>query len=426
MNIYVETYGCTANQNDTEIMKGLLVSKGFNIVDDEKIADIIILNTCVVKGPTLKRAENRIKHFSRKKLIVAGCMPEVLSSRIKKLDPRASMISTHHIKQIVKIVKDVTEGKRNELIGKTRKEKLCMPKIPKNKIIGITQLAQGCLGNCAYCIVKNIKGSLFSYSQEKILKDIKQNLRAGCKEIWLTSQDNACYGLDRDKNELPDLLDKVLKLKHRFLLRLGMMNPSSLLLCVDEIVELYKNKKMFKFLHLPVQSGSDRILKLMNRKYEVKDFVNIVEKFRKEIPNLVLSTDIIVGFPSESKKDFDETLDLVMKIKPDIINISKYWPMPGTLASGMKQIKDGEKKKRAIRLMKLHQNISLDKNKKLIGQKTKVFVDTKGFDDTWIGRMINYKVVAIRGKNLLGNVLDVKIQKASGHYLIGKILEKEK
>jgi len=420
INIYFETYGCTANQNDSEIMKGLLASKGFNIVDNEKFADIVILNTCVVKGPTLKKVENRIKHFSRKKLIVAGCMPEVLSERIRKLAPRASMISTHHVKDIVKSIMSAVRGKRTEIIGKFRKEKLCMPKVPKNKIIGITQLSQGCLGNCSYCIVKRAKGNLFSYSQDRILKDIRQNLRAGCKEIWLTSQDNSIYGLDRGKSELPELLRKLLKLKHRFFLRLGMMNPLSLSPIADEIIDCYKDKKMFKFLHIPVQSGSDRILRLMNRNYKIKDFVNIIKKFRKELPDLTLSTDIIVSFPSESKEDFNKTLKLVRKVKPDIINISKYWPMPGTSAAQMEQLSDNEKKKRATKLMKLHQKIALEKNKKYIGKKVRIFIDDRGFNDVWLGRMENYKVVIVRGRNLLGKILEVEINRATSHYLVGK------
>ncbi|UZE93991.1 MAG: tRNA (N(6)-L-threonylcarbamoyladenosine(37)-C(2))-methylthiotransferase [Candidatus Pacearchaeota archaeon] len=422
MNIYIETYGCSANQSDGEIMKGLL-SRSFSITENEKLANIIILNTCIVKGPTLKRMESRIKHFSRKRLIVSGCMPEVLSERIRKLAPKASMISTHHVKQIVKVVKNIIEDKKVELIGKKKEVKLCMPKIPKNKIIGITQLSNGCLGNCAYCIVKNVKGNLFSYPQDKILKDIKQNLRAGCKEIWLTSQDNAAYGLDNGKNELPILLKKILFLKNRFFIRLGMMNPSTLLPVVNEIIDCYKNKKMFKFLHLPVQSGSDKILKLMNRGYRVKDFIKIVEKFKREIPDLTLSTDIIVGFPSESKEDFEKTLALVKKIKPDIINISKYWPMPRTSASEMKQLDEKEKKKRAFRLMKLHQKIALEKNEKLVGKRIRIFVDAKGFDDTWLARTMNYKVVVLKGKKLLGRVVDIEIRKVTSHYLMGVLLE---
>ena len=423
INIYIESYGCTANQSDGEIMKGLLAKSGFSITNNEKLADIVVLNTCIVKGPTLKRMENRIKHFSKKKLIIAGCMPEVLSYRIKKLAPRASFFSTHHIKKIAKIVKNVIEGKKIELIGKKKEIKLCLPKIPKNRIIGITQLAQGCIGSCSYCIVKFAKGSLISYSQSQIIKDIKQNLRTGCKEIWLTSQDNACYGFDKEKYELPELLKKILSLKGRFFIRLGMMNPSSLMPIVDEIIELYKNKKMFKFLHLPIQSGSNHVLRLMNRGYKNKDFVNVVKKFRKAIPDLTLSTDIIVGFPGETKKDFSMTLELIKKIRPDIININKFWPMPGTKASEMKQLDEKKIKNRAIKSMKLHQKIAFEKNKKMIGQKVKIFIDAKGFDGSFLGRMINYKLVVVRGKNLSRKILEVEIIRATSHYLVGRILK---
>jgi len=455
-NIYVETYGCTASLNDSEIMKGILSRKGFNIVENEKIADIVILNTCVVKGPTIKRMESRIKHFSNfnKRFIVTGCMPEVLSDKIKKLATKASMISTHHIKEIAKVVKSVLDGKRRkriEIIGKSRIPKLCLSRIYKNKLIGITQLSQGCSGNCSYCLVKLVKGYIFSYPRELILKDVRQNLIAGCKEIWLTSQDNAAYGLDYGKNELPELLKKILSLKGKFFIRLGMMNPSSVLPITDKLIECYKNKKMFKFLHLPVQSGSNKILKLMNREYKAEDFIYIVKKFRKEFPNLTLSTDIIYGFPGERKKDFVQTIKLVEKVKPDILNISRFWPMPGTKAALMektkiKKPKTEEKtktekttlkvsledlKKRANALMELHKKIALSINKKFLGNRIKMIVDSKGFDNTLLGRAENYKLVAVptynrkdsknHSKNLLGKIIDVKIKKVLSHYLIGEL-----
>lgn len=356
MNIYVETYGCAANQSDGEIIKGLLMRTGFSLVENEKLADIVILNTCIVKGPTLKRMESRIKHFSSKRLIVAGCMPEVLSERIRQFAPKASMISTHHVKEICNTVRKVIEGKKVELIGKNREEKLCMPRIPQNKNIAIIQLSQGCVNQCSYCIVKFVKGPLFSYPQNKILKDIKQSLRT-CRKIWLTSQDNAAYSLDYGKRELPMLLKKITALKGKFLVRVGMMNPSSLLPIVDKIIDCYKSEKIIKFLHLPVQSGSNKILKRMNRKYKAKDFLKIVRKFRDAFPNLTLSTDIIVGFPGENEKDFDQTSALIKTVKPEVLNISKFWPMPGTKASEMKQIPVSEIKKRAIKSMEMHRKL---------------------------------------------------------------------
>lgn len=428
-NIYIENYGCAANQSNSEIIKGILASRGFNIVDNEKFADVVIINTCIVKGPTVKRMEERIKKFSLRKLIVVGCMPEIYSKRIKKLAPKASIVSVHHIKEIAKAVKEILERKQVELIGKSKEIKLCLPKIPQNKNIGIAQIAQGCVHNCAYCIVKLVKGPLFSYPCELVVKDVGQMLKQGSREIWLTSQDNACYGLDKGKAELPKLLQEIFKLKGKkakFFVRLGMMHPSSLLPIVDEIIECYKSEKMFKFLHLPVQSGSDRILKLMNRNYRVKDFLFIVNKFYKTFPELTLTTDIIVGFPGETREDFKKTLTLIRKIKPDIINISRFWPMLGTTASIMKkQIDETEKKRRAIELMKLHNKISLEKNKKLIGGEFNVFVNSKGFEgfrNSWLARNENYKRVVVKvseKENLLGKFINTKIIDATSHHLIG-------
>lgn len=424
LNIYIETYGCSANQSSSEIMKGILARNGFNIVENEKIADIIILNTCVVKEPTIKGIEARIKHFAGQKLIVAGCMPEVFADRIRELAPGASIISTHHIKYILKAIKNIREGKRTKFIGKNQEIKLCMPRVPKNRVIGITQISQGCVNQCAYCLVKNVKGPLFSYPQDMILKDIKNALDAGAKEIWLTSQDNAAYGLDNGAYQLPKLLRDITSIKGKFLVRLGMMNPSSLLPICDEVIECYKNKKMFKFLHLPIQSGSDRVLKLMNRKYNVKDFISIVGKFRQEFPDITIATDIIVGFPGETEEDFFKTMDLMKKIKPTIINISKFWPMQGTRAAQMKQIDLKEIKQRASELSELHRKITFEINKECVGKKFRVLVDEKGFGETFISRNINYRQIVLKGKDLLGKTLDVEIVRATNFYLIGVISNK--
>jgi MiaB-like tRNA modifying enzyme len=361
--IYLETYGCAANQNNGEILQGLLERQGFIFVSKPEIADMAILNTCIVKGPTRQRMVSRIKKLARFPMfIVAGCMPDVESERIKRIakqvnpNLKLALIGTNHVHEIVKIMKALSENKELNLLSKTREIKLCLSKTPRRKNIGITQISEGCQGNCSFCIVRFAKGNLFSYPQYKILKNVKQDL-VTCNEIWLTSQDNAAYGTDVGKPKLPELLKKILNIKGKFKIRLGMMNPYSLFPCLDEIIECYKNPKMFKFLHVPVQSGSNSILRLMNRKYKVHDFLFIVEKFRREIPNIIISTDIIVGFPGESKRDFDKTLKLIKNIHPEVLNISKFWPMPGTVASRMKQIPIKEIKKRVIKLMKFHKKI---------------------------------------------------------------------
>ena len=425
MNIYVESYGCSASQNDAEIMKGILAKAGFVIVNNEKLADIVILNTCIVKEPTVKSIEARIKHFAAKKLIVAGCMPEAFAARIRLLAPGASLLGTHRANEILNAVRKMAEGKKVELVGNKTAKKLCLPQIPENKVIKITQLSQGCVNKCAYCIVRSVKGMLVSYPQELILKDIKKAVDAGAKEIWLTSQDNAAYGLEKGKHALPELLDKICGIKGKFLVRLGMLNPSSIMPICDEMIECYKNEKMFKFLHIPIQSGSDNILKSMNRKYKAKDFSSIIEKFRKKIPDMTIATDIIVGFPGETESDFQATIALMKKIRPAVMNISKFWPMPNTPAAKMpKQIDLAKSKKRASELAELHRKMTFEMNSKLIGKTFKVLVDEKSFGGSLTARTPNYRPVVLMNApiSLLGKMIDVKIEKAMNFYLVGKII----
>ncbi len=454
--IYIETYGCSANQNNTEIMKGLLLSHGFNVVETEALADIIILNTCVVKEPTIKKIEDRIKNIveKNKKLIITGCMPEVLEKKLTRLCPRASIVGINHIKEISNIVKKLIEGEQVKILEKSNEIKLCTPKTRLKNVVGITQIAQGCLGSCAYCYTRLAKGSLFSYPEDKILKNIEQDIAAGCKEIWLTSQDNASYGLDfkdraelSDKNrgfvtlctapkpekkrlahtpksQLPRLINSITSLPHRFFLRIGMMNPKNVLSLLDELMESYKDEKVFKFLHISLQSGSDKILKAMNRNYKVQDFLDIINRFTEAFPNITISTDIIVGFPGETEEDFQDTLDIIKKIKPDVLNISRFWAMEKTEAKKMpNQISPEIKRKRATELMKLHAKIALENKKLLIGQHCKVLVDSKGFQDTWIARDDSYKMIIIISKeNLAGKFLKVLVKEAKPHYLIGELV----
>ena len=343
-------------------MKGLVRQAGLEITNNPDVADILVINTCIVKEPTEKKIERRIsdliKLYPKKPLIIAGCMPQVRKIKQENI----FLLGTHHIKDITKLIRKIYENKVDEdFVSERNEEKLCLPKIPEKRDVGITQISEGCVGNCTFCITRLAKGKLFSYSEEKILKNIKNDLQSGAKEIWITSQDNAAYGLDKGKRKLPDLLRKILSLKGKFKVRVGMMNPENVLPILDELVEIYKHKKMKKFLHIPVQSGSNKILKLMNRRYKVEDFIKIVDSFKKEIPDLTLWTDIIVGFPGETEKDFEESLNLVKKIKPSFINISRFWVRKGTLAEKMKQLPQQEVKKRVKKLTSLFKEIKASK-----------------------------------------------------------------
>jgi len=424
-NIYIETYGCSANQNNSEIMAGMLSSAGLNVVRNKDLADVIILNTCIVKGPTEQRMCSRIKELAGKKqkLIIAGCMPSAEADKIKKISPKAVLVGIHDIRKILLAVSSAIKGKQKDFLSKQDEEKLCLPKIPFNKTIGINQISEGCSGNCSYCFTKFAKGNLFSYSQQNILKSVRNDLAAGCKEVWLTSQDNAAYGIDYGSRMLSELLENIFALKGKFLVRLGMMNPNNVLPILDDLIKSYRNEKMFKFLHIPLQSGSDSVLKAMNRNYSVKDFLKIINSFRKAIPDITISTDVICGYPTETEGDFQQTLEIIKKIKPDILNISKFWSMPRTQASKLQQLSSEEIKKRSTKLALLHKKIALDNNKKWLGQKIRCLIDDFGKNNDMLARNECYKQIVLKAdKFSLGKFVNIKITEITPHYLIGEII----
>lgn len=429
MEIYFETYGCTANQNSTEIMKGLAKQAGLNITTNLDFADLIIINSCIVKEPTQEKIRRRFSDLLKKgkKVILAGCMPRLnKKSLIKKKN--LFLLDTSHIKNILNLIQDIKNNsysKNPEKYLNQRKEtKINLSKISNEKFIGITQISEGCFGECTYCITRLAKGRLFSYPKNQIINSVKKDLQAGCKEIWITSQDNASYGNDNGRYILPELLKEILNLKGKFFIRLGMMNPDNVLKILNELIEIYKHPKMFKFLHIPIQSGSNKILKSMNRLYKKEDIIKIINKFKSEVPEITISTDIIVGFPGETEKDFQDTLNLIKQIKPEILNKSNFGKRPFTKAALMKQVSPEKIKQRAIKLSKIHLNICNEIQKSWLNKEQKILIDKKGFENTWLGRNQNYKLFAVYSKEyILGKFVNVKVKKLYPHYLISEVIE---
>jgi MiaB-like tRNA modifying enzyme len=424
-NVFIETYGCAANQSDSEIMAGLLKRAGFDVVQDINLADVIIVNTCIVKSPTEQKVLYRIRSlkqkFPRKKIVIAGCMPEAEIEKIREIGT-FSVIGPGNITAVPSVVKKTLEGKMvEELEG--RDEKICMPKIRKNPVIDIVQIASGCCSDCAYCSVRLAKGQLMSFPQNKILKEIKIAHKSGCKEFWLTAQDCACYGFDLG-TDVAQLLQKIISnVDGNYFLRLGMLNPLHLKNIYEGLIEVYKDRHMFKFLHIPVQSGSNRILKKMKRGYTVEDFVNVVEAFKDSIPEITIWTDVIVGFPGESEEDFLKTLKLIEDVEPDFVNVSRYTVRPETEAAGMKQIPSQKKKDRTRQTSKLVNEISLKKNKEWIGWSGDVLTDEYNKDKkNWVGRNFTYKPVIIRGITRLGQTKKVRIVDATHTHLVGEVV----
>jgi len=346
MKVFIKTFGCQANLADSEALAGILVENKFKLVDSIKKADIVIVNSCGVKNTTQNRVFSFVESIPKnKRVYIGGCLPRMIN-----LEKYVRFDGLFDCNSITKIV-DLIKGKRSLYFSDEKENRILCKRVRKD--VGIVVIAQGCLGNCSYCSVKFARGNLKSYSINKIKKEVENFVKDGCKIIYLSSQDNGCYGLDI-KTNLVNLLKEVVKVKGNYQIRVGMTNPEYVLKYLKDLVEIYKNEKIMKFLHIPVQSGSGKVLKDMNRKYKVKDFKKIIKEFRKKFPDISIATDIIVGYPTETKEDFKKTVKLLKKIKPEVLNLSKFGPRPRTKASKLKQLPSQVIKERSVKISKLY------------------------------------------------------------------------
>jgi MiaB-like tRNA modifying enzyme len=410
-NICIKTYGCSANFAEAEMMKGLLKEADFNIIDDADEAFLVILNICTVKGDDTALTEiKKIREASPyKKIIIAGCIPKHLIEPIKEIAPDASLINTHNVNKIVSVVEETVHENPVSVLTSNKKPKINMPRVRKNPVIGIVPIASGCIGRCAYCSVKLIKGDLVSYPVESIIEEVRRCVKDRCKEIWITAQDTGCYGVDIGTN-ITELLKKLVEIPGDFMIRLGMANPQSVLQNLEELIKVFQHEKMFKFLHVPVQSGNNKILKSMNRPYEVEDFKHIVKRFREEIPEINIATDMIVGFPGESEEQFRDSMLLVDQIKPDVLNISRFVARPGTRAEKREnQVQGGEIKNRSRTISSQFEWTAFSQNRKWKNWEGEIIIDEHGKDGTFVGRNHAYKPVIVSGDFVLGQKIKVKI-----------------
>ncbi|MFW6040830.1 MAG: tRNA (N(6)-L-threonylcarbamoyladenosine(37)-C(2))-methylthiotransferase [Thermoplasmatota archaeon] len=397
MKYYVESYGCTLNQGETEMFAESLEQQNTR-VDSLKEADTAVIGTCVVIEKTEERMKRRIEYLAKQvdKVIITGCLAETSKDDFDNM---------HKIKLIPPSKINFTETCRPELIG-------------------ILPIASGCLGSCSYCITKLARGYLKSWELEKIKRRFENLLNLGTKEIRLTCQDTASYGLDINTT-LPKLLERLLSIEGDYRIRIGMMNPDSAYPIIDDLIEKFKDERIYKFLHLPLQSGSDKILNKMNRKYDIDTWKEVVNLFRNNLPHLTLSTDIIVGFPGESKQDFEMSKNVLKEIKPDIVNVTRFSARPGTSAFSMDdKIHSRIKKKRSKELTNLRFEISKSINENYVNVETEAVILGEGKEDSLKGRLDDYKVIVIPegDKNLIGKRVKVKIISAEEVYLVGEPL----
>ncbi len=427
MRVFVKSYGCSANLADSEVISGCLLKAGYEQATSILESDIVIYNTCAVKGPTENRVISALKRIPKnKKIIVSGCLPLISFDRLIREVRFNGAIGPAPGKKIVNIVQRVAKGENViEIEDKLdSKPDLSLPRIKSNPIISIIPINYGCLGSCTYCCVVFARGNLRSYSIKEIENRVKTDLNNGIKEFWITSQDLGCYGEDLGTNII-ELLKALGKIKGNFHLRLGMMNPNRVQPFLENLVTLFQNPKIFKFLHLPVQSGDDQILEKMRRFYTAQQFKEIIKTFRDSIPNITIATDVICGFPGESVEAFENTLELLKDVKPDIVNVSKFFMRPKTKAKQMKSISVGltEINRRSKKTALLAKKISFERNKLWTNWIGDILIDERGkIPDSWIGRNYAYKPIVVHNsKSLLGKTIRVKIVEPFPTYLSSKI-----
>lgn len=418
--IFVEAYGCSASFADSEMIAGIISNGGHALVDSPAESDLNVVVTCSVKDATANRMIHRIKSLRTKPLVVAGCLPKAERGTVERFAENASMMGPNSLGQTLRVVDSALEGKKLAALEDTDAAKTGLPKVRLNPAVGIVEIASGCLSECTFCQTKLAKGGLSSYRIGDIVRQVRAEVSDGCREVWLTSTDNGCYGLDIG-TDLPELVSAVSNVRGDFRIRVGMMNPMYMPRIKERLMESYGSPKVYKFLHVPVQSGSDRVLRDMKRGHTAETFRGIAREARRRFGDFfTISTDIIVGFPSETAEDFEETVGLIEEARPDVVNLSKYSARPGTEAAGWEQADPAETKRRSKRVFELAGRVSLENNQRWIGWKGDVLFCEKA-DGAVRGRNFAYRPVFVKEPVEIGQVRTVRVDQATANCLLGKI-----
>jgi MiaB-like tRNA modifying enzyme len=405
IRVYFEAYGCTLNKTEGRMLMDTALHNGCDIVDSPEHADLLVISTCVVIQSTEQRMMNRINALSGfgKHLVVSGCLASTMAGELPDLDGVIHLLPPGKLEEFGKLLKGD---------GRPRP-------VSRADISTGVAIADGCVGHCTYCITRLARGGLKSVKPSAIVSAVESELARGCREIRITAQDTGPYGMDLvPVVRLPELIKTITSIPGDFMVRLGMMNPDTVGDIVQDLVALFENHHVYKFLHIPLQSGSDRILKLMERGYSSTDLVGIVNTFKDAHPGICVATDVIAGFPTESHEDHLGTISVLESIRPDVVNIKGFSARPGTVAKKMKgRVRTEVVKQRTKELTDLHYMITRENYSRLVGRECKVLLTEKVKPGTTMGRNMEYRPIVIEGEFELGTYMNARITGVQGLHL---------
>ena len=424
--VCVVTFGCSHNVSDSEFMMGQLAEYGYTLVDDAVGADAVVINSCTVKNPSEQSALRMVSEYKAlgKPVVLSGCVPQG-DRNIKGLED-VSILGVTQIDRVVEVIENSLNGQVTHLLEKKSLPQLDLPKIRRNKFIEVLSVNSGCLGNCTYCKTKHARGHLGSYHPTELVKRVARACEEGISEVWMTSEDTGAYGLDLGTNIVELLVPLVESLPDHVMLRIGMTNPPYILEHLEAIACVLRHPRVFGFLHIPVQSGSDTVLERMNREYTAEEFSRIVDYLSENVPQISFATDIICGFPGETDAEHKLTLDLLNRHQIAFVNISQFYPRPGTIAAKMKQLDTKVKKARSKEVTELF-NAYRTTQKHLNTVQRVWFSEretNKHNGDICVGHLKDYtKVVVPFEERLMGKSMMIKVTDCKKWHVEGELIE---
>jgi MiaB-like tRNA modifying enzyme len=409
---HIETYGCTSNRGESREIERRLRDAGHHRTTLEE-ADVAILNTCTVVEKTernmLRRAEELADEVAD--LYVTGCMALAQGEEFADAGVDAQVMGWDEVPEAV------TNGE-------------CPTTTPDAEpildgVVGILPIARGCMSNCSYCITKFATGRIDSPPVEENVRKAEALVHAGAKEIRVTGQDTGVYGWDTGDRKLPELLDSICDIEGEFRVRVGMANPGGVHGIREELADTFaRNEKLYDFIHLPVQSGSDEVLEAMRRQHRVDEFRDIVETFDARLEHWTLSTDFIVGFPTETDVDHQQSMDLLAEVRPEKVNVTRFSKRPGTDAADMKGLGGTLKKERSKAMSELKREVVSEVHQSMVGTRREVLVVEPGHGDSVKCRDSAYRQIIMQDASEhgveLGDFLTVEVTSAQPMYCFGE------